>query len=186
MIAYSSAAQIGYIYMGIGLGQAGIIAAVFHMLTHAVTKPALFLSGAELAYASGGKGGFLAIRGAGQRCKPAGALFTVGALSMTGVPLFMGFISKILFAEASIGHPYKILFAMSALAVSTILNAMYFLRTVINIWTPTGGAPAGGPPRTSPPATFRAAAVLFAALNILVGIYAQPVINLITQGLAML
>ena len=95
MIAYSSIAQIGYIYMGIGLGQAGIIAAVFHMLTHAVTKPALFLSGAELAYASGGKGGFLAIRGAGQRCKPAGALFTVGALSMTGVPLFMGFISKI-------------------------------------------------------------------------------------------
>lgn len=40
MIAYSSVAQIGYIYMGIGLGtQAGMVAAVFHMFTHSATKP---------------------------------------------------------------------------------------------------------------------------------------------------
>ncbi len=186
MIANSSAAQIGYIYMGIGLGPAGVVASVFHMLTHAVTKPALFLGGAELASVSGGKGNFIAIRGSARRSNSAGALFTVGALSITGVPLFMGFISKMLFAEASIGHPYKILFAMSALAVSTILNAMYFLRTVINIWTPAGSPPAGGQPHTPTPVSYKVTAAVFAAINVALGIYAQPVINMITQGLGML
>ena len=43
MIAYSSVAQIGYIYMGIGIGsEVGMIAACFHILAHAVTKPMLF------------------------------------------------------------------------------------------------------------------------------------------------
>ncbi len=45
MIAYSSVAQIGYIFMGIGLGtKVGIMAACFHILAHAFTKPMLFLS----------------------------------------------------------------------------------------------------------------------------------------------
>ena len=45
MVAFSSAAQIGYIYMGIGLGgTAGFTAAVFHIMAHAVTKSQLFLT----------------------------------------------------------------------------------------------------------------------------------------------
>ena len=44
MLAYSSVAQIGYIFMGIGLGsEAGMLAACFHVLAHAVTKSMLFL-----------------------------------------------------------------------------------------------------------------------------------------------
>ena len=44
MIAFSSVAQIGYIYMGIGMGtQAGMTASVFHILSHAATKSLLFL-----------------------------------------------------------------------------------------------------------------------------------------------
>ncbi len=42
MIAYSSVAQIGYIYLGLGLGtQDGVIAAIFHMFTHSATKALL-------------------------------------------------------------------------------------------------------------------------------------------------
>ena len=54
MIAYSSVAQIGYIYMGIGLGtQAGMVAAVFHMFTHSATKALLFISAVGLYEVSG-------------------------------------------------------------------------------------------------------------------------------------
>ena len=49
MIAYSSVAQIGYIYLGIGLGtQAGMVAAIFHMFTHSATKALLFISAVGL------------------------------------------------------------------------------------------------------------------------------------------
>ena len=43
MTAYSSVAQIGYIYMGLGLGTtAGVVAAVFHIISHGVMKSLLF------------------------------------------------------------------------------------------------------------------------------------------------
>ena len=50
MIAFSSVAQIGYIYMGFGLGtQVGMIASIFHILTHAATKSLLFISAIGLS-----------------------------------------------------------------------------------------------------------------------------------------
>ena len=55
MIAYSSAAQIGYIYMGLGMGtEAALGAVLFQIVSHALTKPMLFLSGADLMAVSGG------------------------------------------------------------------------------------------------------------------------------------
>ena len=39
MVAFSSVAQIGYIYMGFGLGSTfGVVASIFHILSHAATK----------------------------------------------------------------------------------------------------------------------------------------------------
>ena len=46
MIAYSSVAQIGYIFLGIALGtEAGFAAALFHILAHSSAKSMLFLAG---------------------------------------------------------------------------------------------------------------------------------------------
>lgn len=55
---------------------------------------------------------------------------------MVGMPLFSGFVSKLLFAQASIGHAYKMLPALIVLGISTILNAIYFMKTVIRIFVP--------------------------------------------------
>lgn len=45
MISFSSVAQIGYIYMGFGLGtEIGMVASIFHILSHAATKSLLFIS----------------------------------------------------------------------------------------------------------------------------------------------
>lgn len=59
MVAYSSAAQIGYIYMGLGMGtQAALLAAFLHIFSHALTKPMLFLSASGLRDVSGGHNDF--------------------------------------------------------------------------------------------------------------------------------
>ena len=53
MIAYSSVAQIGYIYMGIGIGtKTGMLAAIFHIISHAASKSMLFIAARGLSEVS--------------------------------------------------------------------------------------------------------------------------------------
>lgn len=189
MIAYSSVAQIGYIYMGFGLGTtAGVIASIYHVICHAATKSLLFVAASGIAQASGGSSYFKELSGAGYRDKLAGVAFTVGSLSMVGVPMFAGFISKLFFSQAAVGHAVKMLPTLIALAVSTILNAVYFMKTVIRIYTPLKAEtlPEGYEEilvRQQPAKS--AAMILFILLNVMLGLSSEPVIGLIRQGLEM-
>ena len=185
MISFSSVAQIGYIYMGIGMGtQAGIAASMFHILSHAATKSLLFIAAIGLTDVSGGSRKFIELTGAAYRNKWAGAAFTVGSLSMVGVPMFSGFISKLLFAQAAVQNNVKMLPALIVLGISTILNAIYFMKTVIRIYTPVEDLKYES-------ITFKnmrmyaVTLVLFIILNVFLGVSSQPVVDLIGQGLAM-
>ncbi len=183
MVAYSSAAQIGYVFAGIGLGsEAGLAAALFHILCHAVTKPLLFTSLGALSDVSGGSKQFADLQGAGKRDPVAGVGFTVGALSMVGLPLFSGFISKLLIASAAMKDPVRMLPTLVVLAVSVVLNAMYFLRTVLRIYRQSDRA--ARPPRDGR-AAFAAATAALVAMNFALGIAARPVVEALTAGLAM-
>lgn len=185
MIAFSSVAQIGYIYMGIGMGtQAGMTASVFHIISHAATKSLLFIAAIGLTDVSGGSRKFIDLTGAAYRNKWAGVTFTVGSLSMVGVPLFSGFISKLLFAQAAVQNNGKMLPALIVLAISTILNAIYFMKTVIRIYTPVGDT--GYESVTFKDMKLYAVTlVCFIVLNVVLGISSQPVVDLIEQGLSM-
>lgn len=195
MIAYSSVAQIGYIYMGIGLGTPdGMIAAVFHIFSHGATKALLFLSARGLYKVSGGRTDFLALRGSGYRNKLAGAGFLVGSLSMVGFPMLSGFISKLLFATSAMQSPNKMLITLIALAVSTVLNAIYFLRLLIGLYRPakSGSFVEETAPQADAEARqavnapgFRAAILSLIALNLILGLFSQPIVRAITDGLAM-
>jgi multicomponent Na+:H+ antiporter subunit D len=190
MIAYSSVAQIGYIYMGFGLGTtAGIVASVYHILSHAATKSLLFVAASGLSEASDDETDFFALTGSGFRNKMAGVAFTVGSLSMVGIPMFSGFISKILFAQAAVGHAHKMLPTLIALAISTILNAVYFMKTVIRIYTPAWRLNLDRKSfkkitvKDQPVKSF--ALVCFIILNLVLGLFSEPIINLIVKGLEM-
>ena len=102
MLAYSSVAQVGYIFYGVGLGSAeGLIASSFHILVHACCKPLLFLCAGRLSAVSGHHKSLRNLRGSAYRDVGAGLGFTVGAMSMIGIPLFGGFVSKLYFAKQS-------------------------------------------------------------------------------------
>ena len=182
MLANSSAAQIGYVYLGIGISpEAGIVAALFHILTHAVTKPVLFLSAARLSDAAGGSKRFKDLQGSGYAFPLAGTAFSLGALSMIGIPMTMGFMSKFLLAMAAMQMEKKLVITLLALAVSTILNTFYFARTIIRLYTP--GTPLSSGKVTKAQSPFATAAVCFSVLNLAAGIFASPLIGLLRQGL---
>ena len=184
MIAFSSVAQIGYIYMGIGLGTTvGMVASVFHVLCHAATKSLLFVSAIGLTDVSGGSRRFKDLTGAAYRNKIAGVAFTVGSLSMVGVPIFAGFISKMLFARAAVYNTGKVLPAMVVLAVSTILNAIYFMKTVIRIYTPVQTEYTCITWKQEK--LYTVTLVLFIILNVALGMNSQPIVDMIQMGLSM-
>ncbi|MDF2531905.1 MAG: shaD, partial [Clostridia bacterium] len=102
MIAYSSVAQIGYIFFGIGLGNVlGLTAAIFHIISHALTKSALFLVAGNIIDKIHSKE-ISKLKGIGIEMPITLGIFVVSALSMVGIPLFAGFNSKWNFALAII------------------------------------------------------------------------------------
>ena len=189
MIAFSSVAQIGYIYMGLGLGtEAGVVAAIFHVLTHGATKSLLFISAIGLTDVSGGSRSFFELTGSGYRNKVAGVGFLVASLSMVGIPMFSGFVSKLLFAEAAVLVPnWKLLPTLIVLAVSTILNTIYFLKTVIRIYTHADGETVREKGyfclKYPQQKLYCVTIVLFILVNLILGMTSQPIIALIEQGL---
>lgn len=188
MISFSSVAQIGYIYMGIGLGtQAGMRAALFHVYAHAAAKSMLFLASSGLSRVSGESKLFRDLRGSGLRYPMAGVAFTAGALSMVGIPFLGGFISKLNFSIAAMEMDQAtMLLVLFVLVVSTSLNTVYFLKTVITIYRPPLSADFDGIHehwRENRVASFSMACFLL--INLLLGIGSRPLLALMTQGLQM-
>lgn len=185
MIAFSSVAQIGYIYMGIGLGTTvGMVASVYHIFSHAVGKALLFIAVIGLSDVSGFNRKFIELTGAGYRNKIAGIGFTVGSLSMVGVPVFAGFVSKLLFAQAAVSNVGKMLPTMIALGISTILNAIYFMKTVIRIYTPNPDSPYEGIV-LGKEKLYALTIVLFIIVTIVFGMLSQPLVDTVHTGLDM-
>ncbi|MEG0020735.1 MAG: proton-conducting transporter membrane subunit, partial [Oscillospiraceae bacterium] len=180
MIAFSSVAQIGYIYMGIGLGtQAGLVAACFHIIVHAITKPMLFSAAGGLADASGHNKHFDKLVGSAYRNPIAGFAFALGSFSMIGIPFFAGFATKYYLASAAMQVPGKMWLALFALAVSTVLNAVYYIKALAIIFFKEKQNTV----KYKNPKTYIIGMSAFIVANILMGLFYQPVVDIIIQGM---
>ena len=183
MLAWSSVAQLGYVFMGIGLGTPeGVAAALFQILAHAFAKPLLFVSAGRLSAVTGHEKQLAALRGSAWRDTLAGFGFAFGALSMVGVPLFGGFAAKFGLASAALGWDGRRAGALLVLAVSSVLNALYYLPALIAVWS---GKPEPAP-RTEKDPCAHVAIALFMAGVLFLGLCFSPVMDLIVRGLELL
>jgi len=185
MVSFSSVAQIGYIFMGIGMGnEGGMVAAVFHIFAHAAAKSMLFLSTSGLVEASGESKMFRDLRGSGYRNPWAGVAFTIGSFSMVGIPFLGGFISKLYFATSAMTmSPVRMMLVMLVLAASTVLNTIYFLKTVITLYRPPVEGASVQP--IKPAKSFVLAMICLSVINIALGVFSEPIIEAIRNGLRM-
>lgn len=183
IIAYSSVAQIGYIYMGLGIGnEIGVAAAIFHIFAHGATKSLLFLSSSVFTEGSHTKK-LNDIYGMSKKYGLSAFTFSIGAFSMVGFPLLAGFISKIAFSEAAVVHGGRMFIALFALAISTILNSVYFLRMVICLYSSKKRADTSQMVNMG---SFRlnVCITLLAAFNFFLGLMGNDILNMITEGLS--
>ena len=92
VIAYSTMSQIGYMFVGAGVG--AYSSAMFHLMTHAFFKALLFLSAGILIHALAGEQDMRRMGGLGKALPYTRNVFLIGALALVGIPPFAGFFSK--------------------------------------------------------------------------------------------
>ncbi len=138
-LAYSTVAQIGYIFLGIGLGTVwGVTAALLHIIIHALMKICLFMSAGAVYYQTGRKK-VIHFSGLGYQMPVTMAAFTIASLSMVGIPFFGGFITKYGLALGSLeaNNPYFIIL----IVISGLLNAAYYFPIVWQAYFTSGHDP---------------------------------------------
>ncbi len=129
MLAFSTVAQIGYIYMGVSLlSEAGATGGLVHIFNHALIKTLLFLAAGALIYQTGLRR-IADLDGVARRMPITMGAFGIGALSMVGIPGFNGFVTKMHLAMGAFeaGKPAFVV----VILLSSLLNGIYYLPIVL-------------------------------------------------------
>ena len=128
MLAYSSVAQIGYIILGISLASVlGLTGGLLHLFNHALMKGALFLAMGCVFYQLGSVA-LSDLDGVGRRMPWTMAAFVIGGLSLIGIPLTAGFVSKfyLLWAALDLG----LYWLVGLILLSSLLAIIYVWRVI--------------------------------------------------------
>jgi NADH-quinone oxidoreductase subunit L len=126
VIAYSTMSQIGYMFLGAGLG--AYANAEFHLMTHAFFKALLFMAAGLVIHALAGEQDIRKLTGIGRLMPMTQLAFLIGSLALVGLPPFAGFFSKdSIIAAAMDGGWYGYLLFAAALA-GTFLTGLYAFR----------------------------------------------------------
>lgn len=129
LLAYSSIENMGLLALGFAFGGVGTIAALLHMVYHAVLKSLLFLAAGNILLKYG-SGIIEDIRGALKVMPMTSILFIGGLLSIAGLPPFGIFFTKFQIIQAGMaGYPWLSIGVMAAL----VLVFTGFLRTLAHI-----------------------------------------------------
>jgi multicomponent Na+:H+ antiporter subunit D len=114
--------------------------------------------------------------------------FTVGALSMIGIPLFGGFVSKLYFASAAVPTGMTAMILLT-IALSTVLNALYYVPALLAIWVKPPAEDEAlvladvHPGDLAADRAFTAAAAILIVGIFVLGIFYHPITDLIEAGL---
>ena len=179
-LAYSSVAQIGYIFLGLALATPmGFSAALFHVISHAFMKSALFLSAGSIIYLTGRRD-VKNMDGIGYEMPITMTVFSIGVLGMIGIPGTSGFMSKwyLGLAVLDAGHPGLLL----VILLSSFLNALYYLPIVIAAFLRERPGVPLEMHRDGIPRTMKISMVLVAAGSIVIGFFPHLVMDIIEKA----
>ncbi len=179
MLAYSSVSQIGYIVLGISLGnKLALIGAYLHILNHALMKGCLFMVSGSLMFRRGMRNIFR-LRGVHRTMPWTMAAVVIAAMSMIGIPPTAGFFSKWYLILGTIEASQWAL--TGVIMVSSLLNAVYFFRVIENAYLePHDGAEHGQDEEETgeeAPASMLVPTLIMAAAIILVGLASGKIIT---------
>lgn len=128
MLAYSSVAQVGYMVLGLSFASVtGVAAGIVHIFNHALMKGALFMALGGIVYCIGSCR-ITDFSGLGKKMPFTMAAFVGGGLSIIGVPLTVGFVSKWYLIQAALDD--GMWFIALLIVASSLLAVIYIWRVV--------------------------------------------------------
>lgn len=186
LMAYSSVAQIGYIFLGIGggltlypnyLGFIAFSAGLLHTLNHAISKGLLFLTAGSLIYGTNSRN--LNLLGGLAKAMPITyATGLVGSLAISGMPPLNGFISKwlILIPLLISGNSVLALYAAVAVFASALTTAAFTKYLARAYLSSPKDVPLSSVREAPPPMTL--AMILLASLCVALGVFYYIPLNM--------
>jgi multicomponent K+:H+ antiporter subunit A len=186
LLAFSTVSHLGLITMLLGTGTAfGVMAAMFHILNHATFKAALFMSAGIIDHETHTRD-IRRLGGLRHLMPITFAIATLAALSMAGIPLLNGFLSKEMMLEET---TQTVLFGMPLLVpvmatLGSLFSAAYCFRFISHTFL--------GPQRDDypamphdPPAGLWLAPAFLVVLVVVIGVapfVAEPFIKMVTAS----
>jgi len=138
VIAYSTMSQIGYMFVGVGVG--AYANGMFHLLTHAFFKALLFLAAGLVIHALMGEQDMRRMGGLRRLMPLTYWFFLAGALALVGLPPFAGFFSKDSILAATLDRGTFGVFLWLAGIVGAFLTGLYTFRMLFLVFH---GEPSG-------------------------------------------
>jgi len=186
MLAYSSIAQIGYMILGISFTNAtGLTATLLHLFNHAMMKGGMFLALGCVMLRIGSVN-ISSFAGLGHRMPWTMAAFVTGGLSLIGMPLTVGFISKWYLVLGAIERGW---WPVGLLILATSLLAVIYVWRVVEVAYFRPAPEGAGPIEEAPPSMLIPTWILIGAsvyfgidTRITVGIASRAAANLLGIG----
>ncbi|MGH7846460.1 MAG: Na(+)/H(+) antiporter subunit D [Candidatus Binatia bacterium] len=173
LLAYHIISQVGYMVTAVGLGtEVAINGATAHAFCHILYKGLLFMGAGAVLYSTG-RSKLTELGGLAQKLPIVLSLYMIGAFSISGFPLFSGFVSKSLTIHAAeLRHEEAIVLLLYLASVGTFLHTG--LKLPYFTWF--------GPKRVIEPLpipwNMYAAMVLAGAINVAIGVYPKLLYDL--------
>ncbi len=180
LLAYSTVSQVGYILLGFGIGNHwAIIGALFHILSHAVTKGLLFLASRSIERQTGSRE-IGNINGLEKTMPVTAWSYILGSMSLAGVPPFAGFFSKLFIIIGAVAAKMYWVAVLAALFSTVTLG--YLVKVINSVLLSRKGVEPT-PARESPPMILLAMVILV-VLALLFGIGFRPVLDWVIRPAA--
>ena len=182
-MAYSTISNLSYVIFGaLLMSPMGMVGSLSHLIAHAVTKIGLFFCVGSIMHVTG-KCYIYEIEGLGKKMKKIFICFTITAMSLIGVPQFLGFVSKFKLLTASIdaGGVFAYIGAF-AIIISALLTAVYLFAVILRGYFPKKGEVCEGYELCHDPGWKMMTPIVFSSICvILLGILWEPIVGVINS-----
>lgn len=182
-LAYSSISQVSYVLFGILLlNPTAFVGGILQILSHSMIKNLLFFAVGAIMHETG-KTNVDQIRGEGKSMPIIMWTFTIGSLSLIGIPPLSGFVSKLYLAMGSLQLSSNLfgIFGIIVLILSSLLTAGYLLPIVIKAFFPGNDFDYQSLEKYPSKLFFNIPVVILSLGIVILGVYPEPIINYITS-----